>query len=155
MAVLVNTHVILIYSYTSNRFQIPDFIQPYEIARQTSQETGTDIQTNAMGQARWMAANQVRPSITSVITNSIPSAAAVSPVPTAAVYHISAEMAINMARATTRRLASLCSSNSAAGQKAATSHCGANKGFHRKRRFISTIAECVVNKAYFAGLDLE
>src|SRR6266516_8197722 len=97
------------------------------IARQTSQEIGTDIQTSAMGQARWMAANQVRPSITSVITTSIPSAAAVSPVPTTAVYHNSAGTAINMASATTRRLASLCPSSSAAGEKAATSHCGANK----------------------------
>ena len=69
-----------------------------------------------------MAINQVRQSMTIVRNNSMPKAAAVSPVPTIAVYHMSAGMAINMARATTRKLALLCGKRFDSGENDPTSH---------------------------------
>jgi len=43
-------------SQISSLLQIPDFTQPYEIVRQTSQAIGSETQASSTGPARWMAA---------------------------------------------------------------------------------------------------
>ena len=62
----------------------------------------------------------------SVRTNSIPRDAAVSPVPNTATNHMWPGIAINIASATTRRLALVSSRRPGSAENTASSHCGAN-----------------------------